>query len=196
MKAIITLCLALSMSFAGFSQNERITKVANDGLVSFLNDIPQTFLKQHGFNSTAEFSKAKLGAQYQIMALGKDGSLTPTGFYYVTVTVDGEYRTLLTVGELDGKLDIQGVGYSPLSKELQEVEKAQRVSSNLTNVLVNDYTNKATYVTYVDNASNERLQKANFIPLASAKQFLGEATNSRLKPTYKVAELVTLINAN
>lgn len=68
MKKLITLSLVLCLSLFGFSQNERINQTAKKDLVSYLDFIPVGFEKQHGFNNRAEFEKATIGSQYEIMA--------------------------------------------------------------------------------------------------------------------------------
>lgn len=191
MKKIITLSLLLCISAYSFAQNEEINAVAQKNLESFLNDIPKAYLKEHGFNSAAEFKSAKLGSQYEIFALGEDGNLTATGFYYINVTVNGENRTLLTVGELDGNLDIQGAGYSDLSKELAVKESNHKTTESLKNIMVIDYPNRAGYVTYESNSDSSTLKQSNYIPLASASEFLGEQ-NVRVKSTFKLSELVAI----
>lgn len=191
MKTIFTLSLAFCLSFFGYAQNERVAKVANNELVTFLNYIPKTLLKQHGFNSSAEFAKAKIGTQYQIMALEADGSLKPTGFYNVVVTIDGDYKALLTVGknEDDGKLGIQGVGSALMAREIKPIESKQRLTANTTPLLVNDYVNKASYLSYKN--ANKKATAATLIPLQSAKTFLESQTNG-VNPTYTLSELARI----
>ena len=189
MKKLITLSLVLCLSLVGFSQNERINQVAKQDLVSYLNFIPEGFEKQHGFNNRAEFAKATIGSQYEIMALAADGRLSPTKFFYVVVRVGGEYRALLTVGEVDGKLEIQSVGASPLAGELQAVEQKQNLSEKVKNVLVNDYNNKCSLVSYQEQGT--RVEDAVYIPLASTKSFLEQS--STVQSSYKLPELVNAI---
>lgn len=191
MKTIFTLLLLLCTSAYSLAQNATsITNFTSNRLQSFLNELPSTILEGHGFNSRSEFSKAKVGTAYQVMAIEKDGSLQPTGFYQVVLTVNGENRNIVTVGELNGKLDIQGIGFAPLSNELQSVETSARRSKQIQPIMVNDYYNQATYVTYSEN-----LENANLIPLASAHEFLGE-NNLRVKSSYKIDEIVNVMNAN
>lgn len=191
MKKNVTLLLMLCMSLYSFSQNKSISEFTANHLQSFLQELPSSVLKGHGFNSKNEFLKAKVGTAYQVMSIQKDGSLLPTGFHQIVLTVDGENRNIVTVGEIDGKLDIQGIGYAPLSNELQNIETSSRKNKQSHAFMINDYYNQATYVTYSENLNN-----VDLIPLASANSFLGEKLNERIKSTYKLSEIAEIMNAN
>ncbi|MCB0395425.1 MAG: hypothetical protein KDD36_02150 [Flavobacteriales bacterium] len=189
MKKVAVFFLTLCTSLFGFSQNSRIMQVAQNNLKSYLEVIPAGLEQQHGFHNRAEFAKVTLGSLYQITALDKEGRITPTGFFYVVVSVDNEFRALLTVGEVNGKTEIQSVGASILAHDLQVAEEKEKVAADARRVLLNDYINGCSFVTY--NEQNKPVEDGMFIPLSSARSFLGLSDD--VQPSYSLPELAKSI---
>jgi hypothetical protein len=168
--------------------NEAITTSVKKELSSFLEIIPATMEKAHGFNDRLEFAKAVPSSIYRIVNISKDGNEYETNLYNVLVAVNNQYRAVLTVSYDNGKYEIETVGAAELAKELQVVEKQNPLTSEKERIMVNVLTQSASFVSY--NDMNTEIENLDLIPLESAKTGLGNSPVTRTtKSTYKLAEV-------
>jgi ABC-type Na+ efflux pump permease subunit len=170
-------------------QNQTIYESVKKELASFLEVIPVDLEKEHGFNDRSEFAKALPGSIYRIVGVDAEGKPFETNLYNVLVTVNGEYRAILTVSHANGQYEIEAIGATLLAKELQLIEKENPITVNQERVVLNVYKKSAGFVTYQD--VNSAIENADLIPLASAKAGMAVSeTNRTVKPTYKLSEAV------
>lgn len=175
--------------------NKAITKAVKEELSSFLEIIPATMEKQHGFNDRSEFAMAVPSSIYKIVNVGADGKALETNLYNVIVSVNNEYRAVLTVAYENGKYEIQTVGAAELAKELHVVEKQNLLNSEKEQVMLNVLTRAASFVSY--NNINNSIANAELIPLESAKTGLENTSETRTaKSTYKLAEIIQALELN
>jgi hypothetical protein len=169
--------------------NQGINESVKKELSSFLEIIPVSMEKEHGFNDRAEFAKAVPASIYRIVGVDKEGNTFETNLYNVVVAVDGEYRAVLTVSSDNGKYEIQTIGAALMARELQVLEKSNPLPSNNERIMLNVYSKSAGFVAFHD--ANASVENADLIPLESAKSGL---TNSEsrvaLQSTYKLTEAV------
>ncbi|MEO6902894.1 MAG: hypothetical protein ABI315_07045 [Bacteroidia bacterium] len=175
--------------------NQAITTSVKEELSSFLEIIPTTLEKEHGFNDRSEFTKAVPASIYRITNVSKEGNVFETNLYNVIVSVNNQYRAVLTVSFENGKYEIQTVGAAELAKELQLVEIQNPLPSEKEWIMVNMLTQAASFVSY--NDINAGIENADLIPLESAKTGLQNASGTRAtKSTYKLAEVVQALKVN
>jgi len=173
--------------------NQTIYEAVKNELSSFLEIIPNSMEKDHGFNNRSEFAKALPGSIYRMVGVDPDGHLFQTNFFSVVITVNGENRAVLTVSFKDGNYEIEAIGATLLAKELQAVEKANPLASNEERIIVNVYSKSASFV--ANQTINASVENANLIPLASAKEAITETGSSTLT-TYKLSEALQAMESN
>ncbi|HEY3447017.1 MAG TPA: hypothetical protein VGK67_11665 [Myxococcales bacterium] len=149
---------------------------ANSGLRLFLDRIPEGQRAGYGFASREEIDRAQLGAPYRVWTAdparvesGAQGeSLRATREWRFPVTVDGQYRALLTVGSIHGgALQAVDLGAAGLAQELGQHEKERRIPAQAERVLLRLYQLRADLVAFPAPAS--KLEDAAFEALASAR---------------------------
>ena len=119
-KLILTIFITLIVLYT-FAQNDSITvkeiiKVGNAGMKNYLEKIPVGNESLYGFNNRYEFENAVLSKPYQVVTVNKEffndnditdkNYLMPTNEWRVPITLNGEYRVLLTVAKMNGELKI------------------------------------------------------------------------------------------
>jgi len=191
--SIIIFLLFSSTCFAQSDIVKTISAVADSSLTSYLQVIPSGQESFYGFNSREEFVLAKVGKPYQIFTFSKEfftdsnvsnkNYLIATNEFRVAVTVNGENRILLTVGNMNGKWQVVGIGAAFFAKELAGYEKIY-ATPNDEGMILRVYQLKSDfYITTSD-------MKA--IPLGSAKLAFG-MNNSTDTPSYSLQQVTSLI---
>lgn len=196
---ILALLFGLSpFSYAATGGNEKQAKLSESvqkELRAFLEVIPANLEKEHGFNDRSEFTQALPASIYRIVGVDVNGNTFETNLYNVVVSVNGEYRAVLTVSETNGVFEIQSIGAALLAKELQALEVLHPMAANQERVMVNVYNKSAGFVTYQD--ANITIENADLIPLQSAKSSISNVEISgRVKSTYKLTEAVAALQSN
>lgn len=167
--------------------NQSIAEAVQQQLNAFLNLIPVNAEKDFGFNDRSEFAKAVPASIYRMVGVGKDGKAFETNSFNVVVSVNNDYRAVLSVSLTDGKYEIETVGAAPLAKELYAVEKEHVLSANEERIIVNVYPKASTFVG--TNNVNASIENASLIPLESAKTALQTTETARsLRSAYSFAE--------
>jgi hypothetical protein len=176
--------------------NQTIYESVKKELSSFLEIIPSSLEKEHGFNDRSEFAKALPASIYRIVGVDVAGKTFETNLYNVVVAVNCQYRAVLTVSANNGQYEIQSIGAALMARELQALEIAHPIAANQERVMVNVYKKSAGFVAYQD--ANTTIENADLIPLESAKS--GISTNVEVgrtaKSTYKLTEAVEALQLN
>jgi hypothetical protein len=173
-------------------ENQTIYESVKKELTSFLEVIPLDLEKEHGFNDRTEFAKAVPASIYRIIGVDAEGKPFQTNLYNVLVSVNGEYRAILTVSHTNGQYEIEAIGATLLAKELQLIEKENPITANQERIVLNVYKRSAGFVTYKD--IDAPVENADLIPLASAKAGIAISESNRIaKPTYKLSEAITAL---
>lgn len=175
--------------------NQTITESVKKELSSFLEVIPVSMEKDHGFNDRSEFAKALPASIYRIVGINKEGNAFETNLYNVVVSVNGAYRAVLTVSFTNGSYEIESIGAAELAKELQFIEKQNPLTPEKERIMLNVFTKSASFVSY--NDVNLSIENATFIPLESAKTGLSTSSLPRaIQSTYKLTEAVEALGVN
>ncbi len=170
---------------------QKVVEFAKKELNAFLENIPAGLEKEHGFNKRAEFAKAVPGSIYTIVGLNNQGQVFATNVYNVVVTVNGEYRSMLTVSLSNGIYKIETVGAALLAKELQVIENRQTSANSSEKIMLNVYEKKCGFVAY--KPAGTTIENAVFTPLESAKIALNTTTGKTKGTTYKVNEIKRIL---
>lgn len=191
----LTKTYALTGDSSPAQTNQAILESVKTELASFLENIPVNLEKEHGFNDRAEFAKAVPASIYRIVGVDENGKAFQTNLYNVVIAVNGEYRSMLSVSQTDGKYEIETVGGALMAKELQAFEKNNPSSADQEKIVVNVYTRAASFVSNRDIHTS--VENTELIPLESAKSGLSNASVSRAqKSSYTLSEAVAALQLN
>ncbi len=139
----ISLLAVLSLALLAFSANAwletappEVVRAAEDGLQHYLSLIPPGENEKYGFAPGDDFAQAEVGAPFLLHAItpsaldayepGQPVSslLSSSRTWYFPVLIDGEAKTILTVGRVGGSSwQAVGIGKASLSKELQKIRE-------------------------------------------------------------------------
>lgn len=158
---------------------------AQSGLRTFLDRIPGARRAGYGFASREEIDRAQLGTPYRVWTVDlPGGSPRPVREWRFPVTVDGQSRALLTVGEAGKGLKAVDLGAAGLARELSLHEEARAVPAQARRVLLRVYPLRADFVAFppqsmqIEDAVFEALASARALPRSPA----GAVGLSRLRP--------------
>jgi ABC-type antimicrobial peptide transport system permease subunit len=201
-KGFLVLGLSLSLGLTSFGltakenkmvqlisveDNQKIYNAVKNELTSFLEIVPVNMEKEHGFNNRSEFAKAVPASIYRMVGVDPYGKLIPTNNYNVVVSVNGEYRSVITVTVTNGTYELMSIGGALLAKELQAAEAANPLAGDQERVMVNVYKYSASFISTI--SANTAIENADLIPLESAKMGLENIEAGRsAKPVYKLSE--------
>jgi len=174
--------------------NQSISDAVKQQLSSFLQAIPSGMEKDHGFNDRSEFATAVPASIYRIIGVDQSGNVFETGLYNVVVSVNGEYRAVLSVSFTDGKYEIESVGGAELSKQIKSVEEANTANLTKEKVIVNVYSKTSGFISYKE--FNSSVENATLIPLGSAKLAMGEENARTQKAGFTFSEAMHAIGVN
>jgi len=111
-----------------FSQSELSVALILDEATlkasSFLNLIPEGREADYGFNSRSDFSRIKIEKPYKtyFVSVINDQLAFIFSDWRVPLSVDGDYKTLLTVQLSNGKAEVVDLGGNNLVHKIQEAE--------------------------------------------------------------------------
>jgi hypothetical protein len=158
---------------------------ARDGLRRFLDRIPEGTRASYGFSSPEEIDRAQLGAPYRVWTADPERTraapLSSVREWRFPVTVDGEYRALLTVSSANGgPLRAVALGAAGLARELGRHERDRAVPAQAERVLLRLYELRADFVAFpaapprsagrpAGAVTAQQLESATFEALASAR---------------------------
>jgi hypothetical protein len=131
--------------FAQEAIPKEISDAANSGYHQYLEKIPRGRESLYGFKNRDEFALAKIGKPYQIFLLTKefytvpiinnDNYLVPSDEWRVAVTVNNEYRVMVTVAKMNGRWETVGIGAAGLANDLGVFEKQHPSSARYGRIL-------------------------------------------------------------
>lgn len=143
-KIILSLTIILASAFVlmGEDADTIVSKIVSSDIISgelkadmkrIMTNIPAGEERLYGFTDRDRFDKVELGTVFQILApipnlspaqyLPPEKAWLPTGLLKVAVSINSEYRSLLSVEKKDGKYHGIGLGEPELAKELNDLNK-------------------------------------------------------------------------
>jgi len=157
---------------------------AKRNLQSVLEKIPTNDEISFGFNNREEFKLAEIGNPLEFIwySEAKDNS---NKVWRVPIIVNGEYRALLNVQNLENEFKIADFGASVLARDIQKTMN-ENTDKNVSGVL------RLTAITS-DFLIVRNGEKEEYLPLISAKMFIN-SRNLELQKTYSPSDLIELLN--
>ncbi len=190
---IAILTLALFFPASGVPAEKvppEVVKAAEDGLQCYLGLIPPGENEDYGFAPGDDFARAEVSAPFLLHKITPSALeayrpgrsiasvISSTETWYFPVQIDGEAKTILTVGRIKGSpWQAVGIGGAPLSRELQKMRERWPASRGYNPRLVVVY-QAATYFFTVPEVS-----KTNLTPLIFTGEEIG-ADTQRKGPRY------------
>jgi hypothetical protein len=148
----LLLIVAVGLLAPGLLRGEAVPadvqQAAAAGLPPFLSKIPANALEDYGFARGDDLKAASLGSPFQVQtitpaALEKYQAgmtvaalLTPTTVWYFPVVVNGQYRAILAVDQLNGKWQAVSLGFAGLAKELGVLNNQWKAKDGFHPVLI------------------------------------------------------------
>ena len=171
---------ALKLSAQNDNQVLLIKEAAAAKAMYFLDLIPVGSENDYGFGSRSEFSKIKIEEPcqtYYVSVRNNQLEFFSGNEWRVPVSVDGAYKTLLTVRISQGKAEVVGLGGSLLARNIQKSETILPDKTNERVLIRNTYTEKY-FIT------------ANFTVLCGQSRGNGfiEINTASLQPLYEFNE--------
>jgi hypothetical protein len=177
-----------------------IIDTAKSGYMGYLDKIPVGQESFYGFNNRDEFAVARIGKPYKIYTLSQDffndaslseskDYLIPTYEWRIPITVNGEYRILLTVAKMNNLYQVVGIGGSGLAKELGEFEN-KYPSTNQEGQLLRVYQLECDFIL---SSSGNPLSAVNVYPMTSAKMTLDKSDNKMSSSLYSLPQVLLFI---
>lgn len=158
-------------SLAGPEAKEAVA-AARAGLKRFLDAVPTDKAESFGFADRAEMDRARLAAPYRVWTSdGPASDIAATGEWRFPVTVDGTYRSLLTVSRVQGEYRAVDFGAALLARELGALERDRSVAAEAGRVLLRLHSVRADLAAFP--AAGARVEDSRFEPLASARALGG-----------------------
>jgi hypothetical protein len=165
-------------SYAGNNDTVDILNAATSGLKVYLAKIPVGKEKNYGFANSDEIAQAELGVPVDIFILSPDffsastivkerNYITSIEEWLVPVTVNGEWRALLTVSKKNGSWKTVGFGSSFLAADLNKI-----ITEN-TNLKRQQYSLLRVYqldCDFILEHNSFNINNWKVIPLSSAKK--------------------------
>lgn len=152
-KQIILTALIICQVFSDAPDVANVQKTALNQVQSFLEKIPYGYEVHYGFKDRSEFSKTTIGIPLKVYTIDPDSVdeladvstkyLQDVNEWRVPVTVDNEYRALITVvksGEVFSAIDFGGV---MLAKRIGAITQ---VNSGCVNSIVRVYSIQCDYI--------------------------------------------------
>jgi len=129
---------------------------------TFLNLIPEGSEADYGFNSRSDFSRIKIEKPYKTYYISADDNQLTFALsdWRVPISVDGDYKTLLTVQNINGKAEVVDLGGNKLAQKIQEFEKLYTTGDNLRLMIRNTYLNQ-DYITVNFSLSSTKVDANN-----------------------------------
>jgi hypothetical protein len=121
----LVLFLALKLSAQNDNPVLLVKEAATAKAIYFLDLIPAGSENNYGFANRDEFSKIQIGEPYQtyyVSIRNTQLEFFSGNEWRVPVSVDGAYKTLLTVRIHQGVAEVVGLGGSLLARNIQEFE--------------------------------------------------------------------------
>jgi hypothetical protein len=183
------LFIVLSLMVTPLMANENLEAVktaAQQGMKSFLgslSSLPVDEIRNYNFDSKQEVDRAKAGEPFKIYTITPDSVfsyqegtmiadlISPTTFWCIPITVDGDIRTLLDIDKVDGNYKAISLGSAGTAVRWGEILESLNPAQKKQAVFVKVYQAGADLVLINDD-------KGILIPIDSA--FVGLGSNNNL----------------
>lgn len=165
-----------------------VSEAAASGLVPFLKRIPEQDLPHYGFTSRKEFAACSLKTPFRMHVitpnkiLGFEGNtslsslISATELWLFPIEYGNEYRTLLTVDNVDGNWEAVAIGRSGLARDLGKVAATWPSSEGYDYKFIRVYQARSDFVAVFRNG------ETHFVPLTSASMMLELTRSTDGKP--------------
>lgn len=181
--AFVSILQVIFVSSAKGMPPEEVVSAAEQGLISFSQNIPSQNLSQLGFLSQDEISKSQLGEAFQVYTIhpndllnfGQNISditslLTPANLWNFLILVNGQAKAVLTVDFFNDQWTAVGIGSSGLAIQLQKTIESWPLSSGYQYKLIRIYQARADFIEISQDG-----KVIGLIPLTSGRIAMGLA---------------------
>lgn len=208
---ILFFCVALSGylsggTFAELAPPEAVA-VAESGLVSFLQELPEEERGNFGFAPGDRLAAARVGTPFQLYTITPekllnapddapvDTLISPTGRWFFPVVLDGTPRAILTVERMDGNWEAVTLGMKPLAGEVEKIKRQWPKAKGYNPKLIAIY-QAASYFFTIPEKDSENFTPLTFdgVGFAGYRQKTGDeyssttSLSSMLGPLKKAVE--------
>ncbi len=174
--------------------NKEICRAASLQLPQWLDKIPAGQEQYFGFTSREDFSRATIGVPVHTYYFSDELSestsaqssevLTPAYEWRVPVTVDNEYRALVTVAPINGEWKIVDIGAAGLARELGNVKTGHL------NILLRSFSSKSDFL--VTPSIDQAGKGVMLLPLQSARRNISQLDHAT-KDLFTIDEIRGMI---
>lgn len=171
-------------AFAQKDLVDEIKTTAQAGLEGYLEKIPVGQELFFGFKNRDEFKLAEIGMPFQVFTFNKEffsdtilmdkNYLVTTGEWRVAVSVENDFRVMLTVAKMNGVWKAVGIGAATLAKELGEYEK-EHSSTDQSGIILRVFQMDCDFLLTSPDSSYDNIK---VYPLESAKIALNITGNA------------------
>lgn len=174
---LITCFISTSLISQSELSDPMIMNEATIKATTFLNLIPEGREVDYGFNGRSDFSKIKIEMPYKTYYISADDNQLTfvLSEWRVPISVDGEYKTLLTVQSMNGKAEVVDLGGNRLAQKIQEFEKIYTTGDHVRVMIRNTYLNQ-DYIT----------ANSSFLSTKIDETKLDEINNNSLQSIYQL----------
>jgi len=196
MKTTYTLLLFIFLSLFAQSakaQDSQLIELAKTQLPKWLAKIPLGSELKYGFSSRKEMDDCLLGQAIQMITLEKDekgnNRIKRSNDWRIPVVYQGDFRTLSTISNKNGRYEFVGIGGNLLAKELQRYAR-YFVNNNV--YLLRLYTLQMDFLVVASLKSS--IEQGTYYPLQSAQQKIGTNKELSLKNTYTYTQFIAIVH--
>jgi len=134
---LYSIIIFLFIGFHAIAQEppDGVLKAANDGLMSFLEQIPKGAMQEYGFAKDDNLDEAYLGGAFRLHNISPEALsmyksndsvsaiISETDIWYFLVTINDATKSILIVEKFNSEWKTVGLGYASLAKELSIILK-------------------------------------------------------------------------
>jgi hypothetical protein len=161
-----------------------IAQIAIKELPGTLGMIPVGKEQLYGFKDRDEFQEAKIDEPFDFFSI-QNNNLTKSSTVMVPVTVDNEYRALVSIDSVRGSQHIVDFGAEGLAKEIQQLKNE---NPNYTfEGLLRIYSISADFLILSDKSGNY------YFPLTSARTYIISTGITKTEKYYTYNQVLNLI---
>ncbi|MHB8067353.1 MAG: hypothetical protein ACYDIC_05575 [Desulfobaccales bacterium] len=193
---IVALLLSISIVNAQEASPE-IRMAAKAGLPHFLKHIPQGRESAYGFSKNDAIAQAYLGEPFNLYTIkpqailgytpgdSVQSVLSPMNIWYFPVMLKDEIRSILEVGQMDGKWQAVGFGYMPIANNLRGVMQRWPTSKGFHPRLIDVFQAQQLFIMVPEENANKLILLDESNPGLEMENV--DTVMERLKPIVKEA---------
>jgi hypothetical protein len=177
-RALLLCILVISQALATGPDEVGVLKVTIDEAETFLGKIPDGYETQYGFKDRSEFSKIEIGVPLKVFTMNPDSIdekggasrmyLKDVNEWRVPVTINNEYRALITVVKSGGKFQAVDFGGVVLAKRIGTITGSY---SGYVNNIVRIYSIQSDYI--LADSAGVKGEEGIYIPVNQAQYGAG-----------------------